>query len=76
VNNLSSEHDIIHLDEESILTKCCVISIINGIDEGKKDFAQGPITYANYGSFLFTIKSLITNSLDMNMMADDTENCC
>ena len=38
-----------HLDEETILTNGSVTGIVNFICEGKHQFGQGVITYANDG---------------------------
>jgi egghead protein (zeste-white 4 protein) len=47
VNMLNPNDWIVHLDEETILTKNCVRGIVNFVLDGKYPFGQGLITYAN-----------------------------
>ena len=47
VNELKCDDWIVHLDEETLLTESCVNGIVNFIREGKYDFGQGVITYAD-----------------------------
>jgi len=46
-NLLKDDDWIVHLDEETILTEGSVVGIVNFINEGKHQFGQGVITYAN-----------------------------
>lgn len=47
MSNLQDKDWIVHLDEETLLTDSSVKGIINFINEGKHQFGQGLITYAN-----------------------------
>ena len=47
VNKLSSNDWIVHLDEETILTKPAMYGILDFIANDKGDIGQGPISYAN-----------------------------
>jgi len=47
VNILSDADWIVHLDEETILTENAVRGILNFVLDGKHQFGQGLITYAN-----------------------------
>ncbi|XP_013402914.1 beta-1,4-mannosyltransferase egh [Lingula anatina] len=47
VNYISDEDWIVHLDEETLLTRDSVIGILNFVNEGTHQFGQGVITYAN-----------------------------
>lgn len=47
MNILREEDWIVHLDEETLLTTNVVSGILNFCEEGKHDFGQGVITYAN-----------------------------
>ena len=46
-NVLKCNDWIVHLDEETILTHGSVTGIVNFINDGKHQFGQGVITYAN-----------------------------
>ncbi|XP_023026805.2 egghead [Leptinotarsa decemlineata] len=47
VNILSDNDWVVHLDEETLLTENSVKGILNFVMEGKHQFGQGLITYAN-----------------------------
>ena len=47
VNFLRDEDFIVHLDEETLLSVNSVCGILNFCVDGKHDFGQGVITYAN-----------------------------
>ena len=47
VNKLSSNDWIVHLDEETLLTKQAIYGILDFIANDKGDIGQGPISYAN-----------------------------
>ena len=47
VNRLSGNDWIVHLDEETILTKASVYGILDFIANDMGDIGQGPISYAN-----------------------------
>lgn len=47
VNTLDDGDWIVHLDEETVLTKASVIGILNFIEKGTASFGQGIISYAN-----------------------------
>jgi len=47
VNILSDNDWIVHLDEETILTDNAIRGILNFVYDGKHQFGQGVITYAN-----------------------------
>uniref|UniRef100_A0AC35UD44 Glyco_trans_2-like domain-containing protein n=1 Tax=Rhabditophanes sp. KR3021 TaxID=114890 RepID=A0AC35UD44_9BILA len=66
VNMLQDENYIVHLDEETLLTENCVRGIVNFMVDGKYDFGQGVITYANG-----EIVNWITTLCDCFRVADD-----
>ena len=66
VNTLNEEDWIVHLDEETILTKGSVIGIVNFIAKGTSSFGQGVITYANE-----EIVSWITTIFDLSRVGND-----
>lgn len=66
VNMLSNDEWIVHLDEETILTPNAVRGVLNFVMEGKHDFGQGLITYANDG-----VVNWITTLADSVRVADD-----
>lgn len=66
VNELADEDYILHLDEETIMTYDSVCRIIDFIREGKYDFGQGLITYANE-----PVVNWITTLADSARVADD-----
>jgi egghead protein (zeste-white 4 protein) len=47
VNILSDSDWIVHLDEETILTDNAIRGVLNFVFDGKHQFGQGVITYAN-----------------------------
>ena len=59
VNQLSSDDYIVHLDEETLLTKNSVRGILNFVTSNEYDIGQGLITYANE-----TIVNYITTLAD------------
>lgn len=66
VNTLAENDYILHLDEETILTKDAVKGVLNFISAGHHPFGQGLITYANE-----RIVNWLTTSADMYRVADD-----
>lgn len=75
VNLLGSDDWIIHLDEETLLTKDAVRGILNFISAGKSEFGQGLITYAKnpavFNSFSPYIQNRICTVADSFRVADD-----
>ena len=47
INTLNDEDWVVHLDEETILTEGSVNGIVNFVCDGRHQFGQGMITYAN-----------------------------
>lgn len=47
VNILQPTDWIVHLDEETLLTTNAICGILNFCEDGKHQFGQGVITYAN-----------------------------
>lgn len=66
VSILADGDYIVHLDEETIMTTNSVYGIINFIQDGKYDFGQGTITYANN-----TVINWITTLADSKRVAED-----
>ncbi|XP_058124267.1 beta-1,4-mannosyltransferase egh-like [Anopheles ziemanni] len=66
VNVLHDEHWVVHLDEETLLTKDSVRGIINFVLDGKHPFGQGMITYANE-----PIVNWLTTLADSYRVSDD-----
>lgn len=66
VNILSDSDWIVHLDEETIVTDNAMRGIINFVLDGKHEFGQGLITYANE-----TVVNWITTLADSFRVADD-----
>lgn len=66
VNVLSDQEWVVHLDEETILTPNALRGIVNFVLEGRHDFGQGLITYANDG-----VVNWITTLADSVRVADD-----
>lgn len=66
VNELSDNDWIVHLDEETLLTGNCVRGILNFVCEGKHQFGQGLITYANG-----PVVNWITTLADSLRVSDD-----
>jgi egghead protein (zeste-white 4 protein) len=66
VNVLRDEDWIVHLDEETLLTENAVHGVLNFCMEGKHQFGQGLITYAN-GDII----NWITTLADSFRVADD-----
>lgn len=66
VNILNEEDWIVHLDEETLLTKDSVIGILNFIADGEHTFGQGVITYANEEivNWLITLGDLVRVGVD------------
>lgn len=75
VNILGDDDWIIHLDEETLLTESSVKGILNFITEGKYDFGQGLITYANtpvhFRSWWKSFQNRICTVADSFRVADD-----
>lgn len=67
VNELNDNDWIVHLDEETLLTQNCVRGILNFVSEGKHQFGQGLITYANNGA----VVNWITTLADSIRVSDD-----
>lgn len=70
VNILNEDDWIVHLDEETLLTDNSVRGIINFITDGKHDFGQGLITYANENvvNWLTTLSDMYRISSDMGKL--------
>lgn len=70
VNMLADNDWIIHLDEETLVTEASVIGIVNFINEGKYNFGQGVITYANEEivSWITTMADLVRVGMDFGMI--------
>lgn len=66
VNILKDGDYIVHLDEETLVTQNSLNGIINFILDGKHDFGQGYITYANQG-----VVNWITTLADSYRVGDD-----
>ncbi|XP_022652970.1 beta-1,4-mannosyltransferase egh-like [Varroa destructor] len=66
VNLLADGDYILHLDEETLLTKDALRGVLNFISAGRCSFGQGLITYANE-----RIVNWFTTSADMYRVADD-----
>lgn len=66
VNELSDHDWIVHLDEETLMTENSVRGILNFILDGKHQFGQGLITYANED-----VVNWITTLADSFRVADD-----
>uniref|UniRef100_A0A0A9Z343 Beta-1,4-mannosyltransferase egh n=1 Tax=Lygus hesperus TaxID=30085 RepID=A0A0A9Z343_LYGHE len=66
VNSLAPTDWIVHLDEETILTDNSVRGILNFVLDGKSQFGQGLITYANE-----EVVNWVTTLADSFRVADD-----
>ncbi|KFB41556.1 AGAP000868-PA-like protein [Anopheles sinensis] len=66
VNVLQDEDWVVHLDEETLLTKDSVRGIVNFVLDGKHPFGQGMITYANE-----PIVNWLTTLADSYRVSDD-----
>ncbi|XP_076181061.1 beta-1,4-mannosyltransferase egh isoform X2 [Ptiloglossa arizonensis] len=66
VNELADNDWIVHLDEETLLTKNSVRGILNFVLDGKHQFGQGLITYANED-----VVNWLTTLADSFRVADD-----
>lgn len=66
VNILSDNDWIVHLDEETLLTENSVKGILNFVMDGKHQFGQGLITYANE-----EVVNWITTLADSFRVTDD-----
>jgi len=66
VNILKEGDYIIHLDEETLITKNVINGIINFVVEGKHAFGQGLITYSNQ-----EVQNWLTTLADSVRVADD-----
>ncbi|CAL8081439.1 unnamed protein product [Orchesella dallaii] len=66
VNILSDQDWIVHLDEETILTDNAIRGILNFVYNGKHQFGQGVITYAND-----QVVNWLTTLADSFRVADD-----
>lgn len=66
VNELGDHDWIVHLDEETLLTENSVRGILNFVLDGKHQFGQGLITYANED-----VVNWITTLADSFRVADD-----
>lgn len=66
VNELMDHDWIVHLDEETLLTENSVRGILNFVLDGKHQFGQGLITYANED-----VVNWITTLADSFRVADD-----
>ncbi|KAK4886469.1 hypothetical protein RN001_002740 [Aquatica leii] len=66
VNILADNDWIVHLDEETLLTENSVRGILNFVMDGKHQFGQGLITYANED-----VVNWVTTLADSFRVADD-----
>jgi len=66
VNYLSDTDWIVHLDEETLLTENSVRGVLNFVLDGKHQFGQGLITYANED-----VVNWVTTLADSFRVADD-----
>ncbi|CAK9796510.1 Beta-1,4-mannosyltransferase egh [Anthophora plagiata] len=66
VNELADKDWIVHLDEETLLTENSIRGILNFVLDGKHQFGQGLITYANED-----VVNWITTLADSFRVADD-----
>lgn len=66
VNILADNDWVVHLDEETLLTKNSIRGILNFVLDGKYEFGQGLITYANE-----KVVNWITTLADTIRVADD-----
>ncbi|VDK63878.1 unnamed protein product [Onchocerca ochengi] len=66
INILQDDDWIVHLDEETLLTNNSICGILNFCEDGKHQFGQGIITYANGD-----IVNWITTLSDSFRVADD-----
>lgn len=66
VNELAGHDWIVHLDEETLLTDNSIRGILNFVLDGKHQFGQGLITYANED-----VVNWITTLADSFRVADD-----
>ncbi|XP_076750523.1 beta-1,4-mannosyltransferase egh [Xylocopa sonorina] len=66
VNELADNDWIVHLDEETLLTENSIRGILNFVLDGKHQFGQGLITYANED-----VVNWITTLADSFRVADD-----
>ncbi|CAI9725772.1 Hypothetical predicted protein [Octopus vulgaris] len=70
INYLNDNDWIVHLDEETLLTESSLVGIINFINEGKHDFGQGVITYADgeIVNWLTTLSDVVRVGMDYGML--------
>ncbi|XP_076058995.1 beta-1,4-mannosyltransferase egh isoform X2 [Oratosquilla oratoria] len=66
INLLSDLDWIVHLDEETIVTEAAIRGILNFVIEGRHQFGQGLITYANEN-----IQNWVTTLADTFRVSDD-----
>ncbi|XP_035731806.1 beta-1,4-mannosyltransferase egh-like isoform X2 [Vespa mandarinia] len=66
VNELADHDWIVHLDEETLMTENSIRGILNFVLDGKHQFGQGLITYANED-----VVNWITTLADSFRVADD-----
>ncbi|XP_061164587.1 beta-1,4-mannosyltransferase egh-like [Saccostrea echinata] len=66
INMLKDEDWIVHLDEETVLTRASVTGILNFITKGTASFGQGIISYANEEIFFW-----ITTIFDLARVGTD-----
>lgn len=66
MNKLGDSDWVVHLDEETIITENAARGIVNFILNGKHEFGQGMITYANE-----EVVNWITTLADSYRVADD-----
>lgn len=70
VNELAGNDWIVHLDEETLLTKDSISGILHFIKEGNADIGQGPISYANgkvIKNWITTLADSVRLSLDYGL---------
>ncbi|CAG2174548.1 unnamed protein product, partial [Oppiella nova] len=65
-NRLAADDWIVHLDEETVMTEASVAGIVNFVCDGRHDFGQGVITYAEH-----RMVNVWTTLMDSGRVADD-----
>ncbi|CAG0896610.1 unnamed protein product, partial [Cyprideis torosa] len=66
VDKLTDNDWVVHMDEETLLTENSVKGILNFVEDGKAEFGQGLITYANEN-----VVNWVTTLSDSFRVADD-----
>ncbi|CAG2112167.1 unnamed protein product, partial [Medioppia subpectinata] len=65
-NDMADDEWIVHLDEETVMTEQSVRGVVNFVSDGRHDFGQGLITYADQ-----QVVNPWTTLLDTQRVADD-----